>query len=742
MRAARLLVTATFAALACFIAPAGAQATETLHVGADFNHGKMLPYAAGTLKKARAAARVAAGRELLRAVGDRQLWPAVDSVYGVVYLKNFTLRAMGEHVEVWVASDTDEISSGLEFPAGDCRNGSVAITDEQAQLLASAFDGVIRPRESEAFSVAPDRAGAQHSVPARFGLPTTYFAGEGDNTVVLVDNVRDENFYDVNDMSDLPYVAGFFFSGFNELVDRNIVTLDAFDWLHRTGATPPNEPVPGDSCRSRPAIPHFYEAVLAHEYQHLLEHYEDPDESVWLNEGLSMYAEALTGYTDPSIPVTQVGFESLLQCFLGSFVVGGPENSLTLWGDQGGAEITCDYGAAESFLHLLADRYGVGFMSQLHRDDDVGLASVRKLVRAADSAQAAQEIVHDWAATVALDSLVDHDWSLSGGPAARFRANALDAAINWETEDAYATPGAPPNGSDYVRLRGRQGYLDLAHIDSIAFDGAESLAASPVEWSVDNLAPGRSHDSALYSGSKPNLDRSLVRSVRVPARNATLTFDTIYDMEPGFDFGFVQVSTDGGKTYRSLAGALTTDRVDPTAIPTVMANLPGLNGVSGGGDDSTWVTASFDLSAFEGKTVLLAFRYVTDPAIDGPGWLVDNVRIGGRLLSDGDSLAGWRSAEQVRPVAVHDFTVQLIGYTTGSPHRAFIYRLPLDRRHRGRISGAELRSIVGDGYDVVAAIVTYDEPTETLEQYAPYRLRVASSGGGGAARAMVVQPGG
>ena len=58
---------------------------------------------------------------------------------------------------------------------------------------------------------------------------------------------------------------------------------------------------------------------------------------------------------------------------------GGPENSLTLWGDKGDGQIVCDYGAAETFMHYLAGRFGVPFITALHRDPDQGLASVRKL---------------------------------------------------------------------------------------------------------------------------------------------------------------------------------------------------------------------------------------------------------------------------------------------------------------------------------------------------------------------------
>jgi hypothetical protein len=565
------------------------------------------------------------------------------------------------------------------------------------------------------------------------GLPADYWQGESDNNVVLVDNVRDSNFYDF--ANNQTYIGGFFTSFFNELTDRNVMTIDAFDWVHRTGANP-----------SRPARPYLYEGTFAHEYQHLLEYYEDPDEGTWINEGLSMYAEALTGYSDPSIPITRTGFEGGLQCFLGwgshqtaanpNPRPGGPENSLTYWGDQGdGDELLCDYGAAESFMHMLADRYGAGVLSRLHRADQNGLASVRTVLKGTTSARNRREILHDWAATVALDSLVDHEWQLSGGPRSRYRTASLDLDVDWDNEDAYSTPGAPPNGSDYVRLRGGGGnYVSAAQIRSITFDGARFHRPDPIEWVVDNDPPLQPSDPAFYSGSGINFDRAIVYEVAVPKQNPTLTFDTLYETEPLFDYGFVQVSTDGGKTYQSLANDITTDDVDPTAFELVVNNLPGLNGNSGGGDTPEWVTTSFDLSAYAGRTILLSFRYITDSSIDGAGWWIDDVRVGGQVISNGASFAGWKTPTGVRLIPVKGFTVQLVAYSTEKPHRAVVHRLELKGGFRGRLGGAALRSVLDGDYDVVAAIVTYNEPTELLNKYAPYRLWIAAD--------AVQQPGG
>ncbi len=672
-------------------------------------------------------------------VGDRRLWPALDRVASTVFLKYFTLRAVGAHVEVWVASDQDAVSKGLEFPAGDCRNDDrVQVTDGQAQYLTQQFDGTIYPREAEAFSVPRNRDGSRAELPARAGLPPDYYVGDGAHVVVLVDNIRDENFFDVNVRVG---VGGVFVPFFDEQLDRNVITVDGVDWVHRTGPNPPHNPVPGDLCRSRSGVPFLIEATFAHEYQHLLESFQDDDEVSWVNEGLSMFAESVTGYADLRKPVTDVGFSGTVQCFLGYLSrqtaanpnpsPGGPENSLTSWGDKGDREIVCDYGAAETFMHYLASRFGLGFISALHKDPDNGLVSVRKLAGAAGSDAA--EVLHDWAAMVALDDVLDRGYQLAGGQSARYRTPTLDATVNWATPDAYLTPGAPPNGSDYVRLRGRGGtFLKASQIRSISFDGSVAFPPRPVEWAVDPSPLDHAGNPALHSGSGGGLDRGLVRPLTVPAGTGTLTFETRYDLAPGLDFAFVQVSTNGGRTWKSLASNLTTKAAGTGATPTVLRNLPGLTGKSGTGPFPAWITASFDLSAYRGKAVLLAFRWVSDPRVAYPGWWIDDVRVGGVPISDGASVAGWKSLSQVSTERPGGFTVQLVGYTTGNARRAFIHRLKLDERFRGELSGRTLGRLLAGGYDVVAAIVTYDEPTEAKSDYAQYVLRVNG----------LVQPGG
>jgi Immune inhibitor A peptidase M6 len=684
-------------------------------------------------------------------VGDTRNWLGLDDFFGFYYRKTYTLRGIGNNIEVWVASELNRRapastalpqigqSSGLNFMDGDCRNGArTVITDAQVASLVAQFDTNILPKESAAFSVAPARDGAH----AQLGPPTFAPAGDGNKTVVLVDNVRDDNFYDLNNTQGFSYIAGFFSSQLNNFFDRNIMTIDGFDWLHRTGANPPNEPVPGNNCTSAPARPFLYEGVFAHEYQHLLEHYEDGDEFNWINEGLSDWAQTLTGYVNPATPITQIGFDSHTQCFLGWLGVqtpanpnpraGGPENSLTRWSDQGDGEILCDYGAAYTMMEYLHGRFGTDFMSALHRGDADGLAGLQEaLATMPNRKTTAQELLHNWSLMVAVDGLIDDGAKLAGFTREnKVTAPTLHATINWDTPHAYDTPGAPSNGSDYVRLRDASGnYVHGRDIESLSFAGSSTLPAQPVAWTVAADPPMHAGNPALYSGAANNRDEAIVRSVAVPSGSATLSFDALWNEELGWDFGFVQVSTDGGSTYTSLACTDTTTQTDPDALPTAKNNVPGFTGFSGG-----WRPQTCSLAAYAGQTVLLAFRAFNDPSVLGqdpavaPGFWVDNVMVGSTLVSDGTSLTGWQSFTQVRPNTVAGFTVRIVNI---SGNRIVVRELPLTGNFelKGR---SKARRFIEPNASFVAAIVTYDDPSETSFQYAPYRLTVNG----------VVQPGG
>ena len=695
----------------------GALASDILELPIDHKLSRIDPAPA-------AARRAAASFDPRRApeIGDTKMFLAIDDFTQETYVKEFTLRGIGGNIEVWVATESDKVSTGTDFPDGDCRNGErTEITDTQVEYLIDEFDSNMYPKESHLFSVAPDRNGAQAPLAEILELPPGYYRGDGDNIVTLIDNVRDDQFYDTDNSQGYSYIAGFFSSGINELLNRNVMTIDAYDWLHRTGQEPPHEPVPGDLCASAPARPSLYEGVFAHEYQHLLEYYEDFDESSWVNEGLSDYAALYTGYVDAAAPITDLHQDSHIQCFLGWLGEqtdanpnprdGGPENSLTLWGDQTDYEweILCDYGAAFSFMLMLRERYGPRFLGDLHRANPEGFDGLKAVLDRHAPRMTAKRLLNLWAASVVVDGVLD-DGASFDGPFARsdYRVGKLDATINWSTNQTHSSPGAPPNGSDYVRLTDGKTWLRASDVQRLRFDGGRQLPSLPIEWTVDPTPPGTKGDAALHSGAGDNLDRAIVRGIEVPGGDAALTFDGMWDTEAGYDYAYVQVSANDGRSYVSVP---CTD-----SIPAPLG--PGFEGTSDG-----FVPQSCDLSPWAGQSVVLAFRYVTDSSVQGDGFWVDNVMVGETLVSDGSTLDGWQSLTEYNPIEVEDYTVRIVSYDR---HRTAVQiaNLPLGRGFHGVLTSRELAPRVANGAGIVAVVVTYHDPTESVNQYAPYRLRV------------------
>ena len=254
---------------------------------------------------------------------------------------------------------------------------------------------------------------------------------------------------------------------------------------------------------------------------------------------------------------------------------------------------------------------------------------------------------------------------------------------------------------------------DLVAEGDRVFNGAKTLPALPLAWTIVNDDPDRPGNPVLWSGNENNTDASAVFPATVPAANPTLTFLAKYGAELTYDYGYVQVSTDGGATYTSIPGNHTVDA--PLG--------PGLNGTTTG-----FESESYDLSAYAGKDVLISIRYVSDGGTNEGGLLVDDIAVGGTPISDGSSLAPFKSPTQIRAVDVHNWNVKLVGIRTGKI--PFVVQAEFDGKSKIQLGRAALALL--SPFDSVVAIVAYDEPTEQVQQYAPYTLTVNGA----------VQPGG
>ena len=113
-----------------------------------------------------------------------------------------------------------------------------------------------------------------------------------------------------------------------------------------------------------------------------------------------------------------------------------------------------------------------------------------------------------------------------------------------------------------------------------------------------------------------------MKQIFLAVNKATLKFDNYHDIEEQWDFGVVQVSTDDGETWNSLANENTRSDVVEEGYPKIKENVPGFTGTY-----EDWQEESFDLSEYAGQKVLVSFRYLTDWASNDTGWFIDNIEI-------------------------------------------------------------------------------------------------------------------
>jgi hypothetical protein len=318
---------------------------------------------------------------------------------------------------------------------------------------------------------------------------------------------------------------------------------------------------------------------------------------------------------------------------------------------------------------------------------------------------------------VLLDKIVgERRGIVLGVPKARVTSPSLRSTVNLANPQSNNDPGAAPNGADYVQPQRANGtVLRPVDLRSLNFQGAAALPALPLEWTTVSDDPDSPGDPVLFSGNGNNINATAVAEVAVPAADPTLTFDAKYGAELGYDYGYVVVSTDGGETYAPIAG----DK-------TVAGPLgPSLNGTTTGFEPH-----SYDLSAYAGQTVLLGLQYVSDGGVNEGGLLIDDVTVGGTLVSDGSSLEPFSSPTEINPTEVHNWNMKVIAFDERN-------QIALQTEFNGKNSVrlGTLQLIPYMLFPKVVVTVSYDEPTELVQQYAPYTLTVngvAQPGSGGA----------
>ena len=355
----------------------------------------------------------------------------------------------------------------------------------------------------------------------------------------------------------------------------------------------PEQAEPGSSA---------YEGTLAHEFEHMVHWHADPNEDAWINEGAAELAMYLCGYSR----------DFRIRAFADI-----PDTPLTQWEVQDN-RLAVHYGAAFLFMDYLAERFGAEITRDLVACPLNGPASVEAVLQQHGIGLCFDGLFANW--TIAN--------YLSGtGYATTATYGYKDLVVHARAERTVSTYPAQGDGTvhqyaaDYIEIDPKGQNLQLQFVGGGASQNAQGHP-------MTRLVPNQAHSASQqwWSNRSDNSDMTLTRCFDLGGLSeATLQAWLWYDVEEGWDFAYVEASTDGGATWQILPGTQAT-----ADNPSGNSYGPGYTGRSGATDgtaDATWILESFDLSPFVGHQTCIRFEYLTDEAVNGPGFCVDDVRI-------------------------------------------------------------------------------------------------------------------
>ncbi len=421
----------------------------------------------------------------------------------------------------------------------------------------------------------------------------------------------------------------------------------------------------------------FTYGVLAHEFQHMIHWNQDLNETSWLNEGSSELAAFLNEY-DPG------GFDMLY--------IGEPDLQLNDWPNDQDAT-TPHYGAGFLFMTYFLDRFGEDATKALVKDPANGLDSVEGVLREINANDpltgqpiSADDFYMDWVITnVLLDT--------SFGDGRYVYKNYPEAHQANPTETIYNCP-QPPISRD-VHQYG---------VDYIAIDCAGDYTISFTGSTVTGLLPADPYSGqyAFWSNKGDESDMTLTREFDFTNVSAPIeiSFRTWYDIETDWDYLYIEASEDG-ETWQIIKTPSGTD-----SDPSGNSYGWGYTGVT-----TNWIQETVDLSAYAGKKVSIRFEYITDAAVNGEGFLLDDVAVNAlNYTSDFEADdGGWQAEGFVR---VQNILPQTFGLALVNSGDKSVTRVLLDENQTAEVnvslnSGDKMYLVVSGTTRFTRELATY-----------------------------------
>ncbi|HEX2997109.1 MAG TPA: hypothetical protein VHP14_19970 [Anaerolineales bacterium] len=361
--------------------------------------------------------------------------------------------------------------------------------------------------------------------------------------------------------------------------------------------------------------PYAY-GTLAHEFVHMIQNASDRNDVSWLSEGFAEVGSFLNGYYSGGADW---------------FYAQNTDMQLNTWVDNSSPDFSAHYGASFLYLAYYLDRFGPEASKALTSSPENDLTSVDSTLAELNITDpqtgkgiTADDVFMDWAVALFLK-----DESVGDGRYTYHNyKDAPQAQANKTISDCPQSLSESVNqyGIDYYSIKCAGNY-------TLHFSGSTAVKLLP--------ADAHSGKYVFWSNRGDESDMTLTREFDLTnaSGSVTMSFAMWYDLEEDYDYVFLEASTDG-KSWEILTTPSGTD------------DNPAGNsyGWAYNAQTSGWKTEEVDLSKFAGKKVQVRFEYVTDAALNGEGFLLDDVRVDAiDYQSDFETDdGGWQAAGFVR----------------------------------------------------------------------------------------------
>ena len=335
----------------------------------------------------------------------------------------------------------------------------------------------------------------------------------------------------------------------------------------------------------------LYYGTLVHEIQHLFQWHLDKNEATWLNEGLSQLAELYVG-------LDTAWADAYLQ---------QPTTRLNSW-DYDEENIDAHYSASYLFVTYFWEQLGDTAVRELVRNPSNGLASVYQTLKGFKPQTSLEDFMANWAVANYLDD---------------FNSGAEYGYVNLDlyTPNMHTRARQLPFNETLSAEQFSVQYVDLD------ISGMANITFAADTYVTLTTPPPSGSDTIWYVPALNDTHAQIISTYDLTNQSqATLTFDTWYDLEEDYDFAYVEISADNGTTWNILypehgvAGKYG----------------PALNGHSDtvAGAINGWVQEAITLDSFVGQNVQIRFQVLTDFEGLGRGFALDNIAINTVRLGD------------------------------------------------------------------------------------------------------------